>query len=221
MEPTKVVIVDDQMLCREGLRELMGHWNEFNVVGEAANGQEALEVCRKLKPDMVLMDVQMPIMDGVEATGVITNEMPDITVIMLTVAVDDQSLFGALQNGAQGYVLKDTSSKDLRFWLQRAVKGEPPLSGQIANRMIREINEQGSRGDIAVEAKYDFEAHFTPREIDILKLVARGYSNVEISSMLYLGAGTVKKHLSSIMQKLGLENRVQVATFVYRSGLID
>lgn len=220
MEPTRVVIVDDQMLCREGLRELMGHWDEFKVVGEAANGREALEVCRKLKPDMVLMDVQMPVMDGVEATREISHELPDIAIIMLTVAVDDQSLFGALQNGARGYVLKDTPSKELRAWLRRAAKGESPLSGLVATRMIREINEQGlgTGGD---EGKFDFEAHFTPREIDILKLVAQGYSNVEISSMLYLGAGTVKKHLSSIMQKLGLENRVQVATFAYRSGLMD
>lgn len=221
--PTKVIIVDDQSLCREGLRELMKHWPEFSVVGEAANGQEAIEACGRLKPDMVLMDVQMPVMDGVEATRKIAQIYPDISVIMLTVAVDDESLFGALRCGAQGYVLKDTPSKELRERLQGAVRGETPLSGIVATKVVEQMKYSTAQNetDAFVEKGVDYTDVFTLRETEVLKLVAAGLSNAEIGAQLYLGSGTVKKHLSCIMQKTGLENRVQVATFAYKAGFMD
>lgn len=222
-DPMKVLIVDDQVLVREGLRELMKYWEEFEVVGEASNGQEAIEQCRKLSPDMVLMDVQMPIMNGLEATKVISSEFPQIYVIMLTVALDDCSLFGALRSGAKGYVLKDTPSRELRERLQGVKRGEFPLSGLAASRLVQQMgtsflnDAEASRR----ESKTDYFTKFTPREIEILRLVAQGLSNAEIGAQLYLGAGTVKKHLSSIMQKLGLDNRVQVAIFAYSAGFLD
>lgn len=227
--PVKVLIVDDQSLVREGLRELMKHWREFEVVGQAANGEEAISACKALRPDMVLMDVQMPVMDGIEATKVITSEFPRISVVMLTVMLDDASIFGALKNGAKGYVLKDMPSKELRERLRSIERGEFPLSGLVAARVVNrlELDRGEAHGEailasgVKVKDTIDFEAIFTPREIDILLLVAEGYSNMEIGSKLYLGAGTVKKHLSSIMQKLELENRVQVATFAYRSGMME
>lgn len=222
--PIRVVIADDQMLVREGLRELMKHWDEFEIVGEAANGKEAVDICRDLQPDMVLMDVQMPIMDGVGATKVIASDCPNTSVIMLTVALDDDSLFGALRNGAKGYVLKDTSSKELRSHLKGVAKGEFPLSGLAATKLVNRIGPGGGaaeKGNAVEEEIAACVSMFTPREIEILKLAAEGLSNKEIGDSLYLSAGTVKKHMSSIMQKLGLENRVQVATFAYRAGIMD
>lgn len=219
----KVVIVDDQVLCREGLRALMGHWEEFEIIGEASNGEEAIEVCRRLKPDMVLMDIQMPVMSGVESLKAIRAENDEVDVIMLTVDLGDDSLFGALRNGAKGYVLKDTPSKELRNKLLGVARGEFPLSGLAAKKLVNqiELDANSSAEEEQQQPQVDYSSVFTPREIEILRLVAQGLSNSEIGAILYLGAGTVKKHLSAIMQKLDLENRVQVATFAYRSGIMD
>ena len=125
--PVRVLLVDDQVLYREGLRELIRRWPEFSVIGEASNGKEAVGFCRTHSLDLVLMDVQMPVMDGVEAAGVICKENPELSVVMLTVAADDEYLFGALYNGAQGYILKDMPSRQLRNRLQGVVRGEAAL----------------------------------------------------------------------------------------------
>ena len=221
-ESVCMLLVDDQVLYREGLRELIRRWPEFEVVGEASNGKEAVEFCRDHSVDLVLMDVQMPVMDGVEAAGIICRAHPGISVVMLTVAADDEHLFGALYNGAQGYILKDMPSRQLRNRLQGVMRGEAVLSGTVTARVLEEL----SAGHVDPQQKPSMEERrvleqLTTREIQILRLVAQGMSNDEIGAQLYLSAGTVKKQLSSLMQKLYLTNRVQVAVHAIRVGLID
>lgn len=220
--PARVLLVDDQVLYREGLRELVRRWPEFEVVGEASNGKEAVERCRQNPPDLVLMDVQMPVMDGVEAAGVICAAHPEIAVVMLTVAIDDEYLFGALCNGAQGYILKDMPSRQLRNRLQGVIRGEGALSGAVTARVLQELGAhrppQAPGGGKADEGS---AASLSDREVDILRLVAQGLSNEEVGAQLYLSAGTVKKQLSALMQKLYLSNRVQVAVYAIRAGFVD
>ena len=216
---TRVLIVDDQVLYREGLAELMRHWPEFEVVGEASNGAEAVEFCRRDMPDMVLMDVQMPVMNGIEATSVIAGAHPGANIIMLTVGVEDEVLFSALAAGAKGYVLKDMPSRQLRNRLQGAVRGEAALSGAVATKLVEKVSRQSFAGVDAHVGAQSTQG-LTEREIQILRLVAQGLSNEEIGAVLYLSAGMIKKHLRMIMQKYGFENRVQIAVFAVRSGLV-
>jgi DNA-binding NarL/FixJ family response regulator len=210
-----LIMVDDHTLFRDGLRGLIGHWEEFQVVGEAANGQEAVELCRQRRPDVVLMDVQMPVMGGVEATRRIHEELPDTCVVMLTMSVEERNLFEALKQGARGYVLKNISAQELRERLHEVVRGEVPLSGAIAAKILAEFNRQWS-GTSA--GPYE---PLVEREIQILKLVAEGLSNEEIGAKLYLSDQAVKKQLSTVMQKLHLNNRVQAAVYAVRKGLVD
>lgn len=218
--PARVLVVDDQMLYREGLAGLMGHWPEFEVVGDAANGEEAVGLCRALRPDLVLMDVQMPVMDGVEATGIIHEEMPDVLVVMLTVSVDEEVLFSAFSRGAAGYVLKDTPSSQLRSHLRAALRGEMVLSGLLTERLIKRFlapmpaHVPPQRPDLR-------EVDLTEREIELLRLVAQGLSNDEIAAQMYISFGTVKKSLQALMQKLQLSNRVMLAGYAIRAGLVD
>ncbi len=208
-----LLLADDHRLFRDGLRELIAHWGEFQVVGEAANGQEVMELCRQRPPDIVLMDVQMPVMNGVEATRRIRAEFPDVTVVMLTMSVEEKDLFEALRQGARGYVLKNISAQQLREQLQEVVRGEVPLSGAIAAKILAEFNRLQDG-----EAGGPFEL-LAEREIQILQLVAEGLSNEEIGARLYLSNQTVKKQLSNVMQKLHLNNRVQAAVYAVRKGL--
>jgi len=216
--PIHVLIADDQVLYREGLRELMGHWPEFKVIGEASNGLEAVEFCKKVSPDIILMDVRMPLMNGIEATKLITKVRPEVIVVMLTVEADDESLFGALCNGAKGFVLKDMPSSQLRERLRGAVRGEAALSGAAATKLIDKLARQTpSRTGGGGAQKRDF----SEREMQILQLVAQGLSNEEIGARLYLSSGTVKKQLRILMQKHNLDNRVQMAAYAIRLGLVD
>lgn len=210
-----LLLVDDHTLFRDGLRELISHWQEFQVVGEAANGQEAVKLCQERLPDVVLMDVQMPVMNGVEAAGRIHDEFPASSVVMLTMSVDEKDLFEALKQGAQGYILKNISAQQLRERLLEVVRGEVPLSGAIAAKILAEFNRKG-----AGEASGTFEP-LTERELQILQLVAEGLSNAEIGDKLFLSEQTVKKQLSIVMQKLHLNNRVQAAVYAVRKGLVD
>lgn len=213
--PATVVLADDHALFRDGLRELIGHWAEFRVVGEAANGNEAVELCRQWLPDIVLMDIQMPVMNGVEATRRIVAEFPATSVVILTMSEEEKDLFEALEQGAQGYVLKDISAQRLREQLQGVLRGEAPLSQTIAAKILTEFRRQrgGQTGELLTPMK--------EREIELLRLVAEGLSNEEIAARLYLSAQTVKKQLSNVMQKLHLNNRVQAAVYAVREGLAE
>jgi DNA-binding NarL/FixJ family response regulator len=214
-EKTRLLLVDDHTLFRDGLRGLIGHWEEFQVVGEAANGQEAVEMARQRHPDVVLMDVQMPVMGGVEATRQIRAEFSTTQVVMLTMSVEERNLFEALKQGARGYVLKNISAQELRERLHEVVRGEVPLSGAIAAKILAEFNRQWT-GDAG--GQYE---PLTEREIQILQLVAEGLSNEEIGARVFLSDQAVKKQLSNVMQKLHLNNRVQAAVYAVRKGLVD
>ncbi len=212
---TTLLLADDHTLFRDGLRALISHWDEFQVVGEAANGQEAVERCRELAPDIVIMDIHMPVLNGVQATGRIREECPGTAVVMLTMSVDEKDLFEALKQGARGYILKNTPARQLRGRLREVVQGEVPLSGAIAAKIREEFNRQRN-GDRESES-----LPLTEHEVQILRWVAEGLSNEEIGQQLFLSEQTVKKQLSTVLQKLHLRNRVQAAAYAVRQGLAD
>jgi len=223
-----VLIVDDHTLYREGLRALFSHWGDFRIVGEAENGAEAIECCRRLQPDIVLMDVQMPVMDGVEATRLIHAEFPQIAIVILTMTIEEASLFESIRLGARGYILKDTPARQLGDRLRGVLRGEAALSGPAAARVLDELNrlhepggECGDGADKPVWAPDGQQLKLGDDEAELLRLVARGLSNDEIAAQLFMSEGAVKKKLSTILHKLHLNNRVQAATFAVRIGLVD
>lgn len=217
-ELTTVLIADDHALFREGLHELIEHWDDFQVVGEVENGQQAVDFCRKNAPNIVLMDVRMPVMGGVEATRQIREASPTVRVVMLTQSVDEHNLFEAIKAGAQGYILKDVHARQLHNSLRGIVQGESVLSGPVAAKVLAEFNQlQGVTGEKGSKEE-PFET-LTVRETQILQLIVDGLSNAEIGAKLYLSDQTIKKQISEVMQKLHLNNRVQVAAYALRKGL--
>jgi len=217
---TRILLVDDQVLYREAMRGLIDRWPEFDVVAEASDGCEAVSLARELYPDLVLMDVRMPHMDGVEAARLIHDEAPEIAIVMLTVESEKRIVFDALGNGVRGYLLKDTPARKLRDRLHSIIAGEMALSESVTGPVVdefarlREAAEgAGARGDVPSAE------HLTDREKDILRLIAQGKSNEEIGAELYLSVGTVKKQLSNLMLRLCLENRVQAAVYAVKAGL--
>lgn len=219
-KPTTLVLADDHISYREGLKALISHWREFEVVGEASDGLEAVELCRELKPDLVLMDVQMPNMNGVEATGIIQIESPTTKIVMLTASIDDEVLFEAIRTGARGYILKDMPARQLKDRLKGVLHGEAALSGVATAKVLTELNKRQSN-TLSDDVPNQYLKHLTANEIQILKLVAHGYSNEAIGAELYLSEGAVKKKLSRLLQKLHLENRVQAAVFAVRADLLN
>lgn len=212
-----ILIVDDHVLFREGLRNIIGHWEEFEVVGEARNGQEAVDKTRELLPDIVLMDIAMPVMGGLEATRVIAREMPTCQVVMLTMSEDEENLFKAIKNGARGYVLKDTPSVGLHKKLIGVLRGEAALSGPMATKILNEFGKIKSEPDLPKAAGIE---PLTERERQVLELVVQGLSNPEIGERLFLSENTVKKYLHNILEKLHLNNRVEAAIYAVREGIV-
>lgn len=212
-----VLIVDDHILFREGLVNIIQHWDDFKVIGEASNGQEALEMARELLPDIVLMDIAMPVLNGIQATRKMTRELPSIQVVILTMSDEEQDLFEAIKSGARGYVLKDTPSQRLHDELRGALRGEAPLSGLMASKVLDEFN----RLKLQFKASAPYQEPLTNREQKIMELVAQGLSNPEIAEKIYLSENTVKKSLHNILQKLHLNNRVEAAVYAIREGLIE
>lgn len=208
MVPIRVLLVDDHVLFREGIKALLMLRSEINVIGEANNGSEAILMAKELQPDIILMDVRMPVMGGVEATRIIKTEIPFVQIIMLTVSDDDSDLFGAIKSGAQGYLLKNTSSDVLVRQLLGVMNGESPLSGLIATKILAEFNP-GSALKETIEAE-----SLTEREKEVLGLIGQGHTNKEIAAQLSIVESTVKKHVRNILDKLHLRNRVEVALYV-------
>jgi DNA-binding NarL/FixJ family response regulator len=213
-----ILIADDHNLFREGLAGIIRDWEDFRLVGEVENGQQAVDFCRKFVPDIILMDICMPVMGGIEATRQIVWEFPSISIVMLTMAIDKKSVCDAIRAGAQGYILKDIRVRDLKSSLDGVLRGEPVFSLDVAKIIISEFKQHRQTlpgrqsGEGGVEA-------LTERETQIMQLVVEGFSNVEIANQLYLSDQTIKKDLSDVMQKLQLNNRVQVAAFALRNGL--
>ena len=220
---TRVLLVDDQVLYREAMHGLIDRWSEFEVVGEAADGIEAVEAAYELEPDLILMDVRMPKMDGIAAAKEIHSALPDAVIVMLTVESDEEFVFDALQTGIRGYLLKDTPARKLRDRLHSVIQGEMSLSESVTAPVVAEFArlraETGADVRFGAQEEMPSPDHLSDREKDILRLVAQGKSNEEIAAELYLSLGTVKKQLSSLMLRLCLENRVQVAVYAVKVGL--
>ena len=212
-----ILIVDDHVLFREGMRNIVRNWDDYEVIGEAANGQEAVDLSRELLPDIILMDISMPVMDGIQATKVITGEMPTTRVVMLTMSEDEEDLFNAIKNGAHGYVLKDMPSKRLHSELCRMLEGETPLSGLMATKMLDEFGSSSKPN----QSSPDYQIPLTEREQQVLELLVEGLTNAEIAERIYLSENTIKKHIKNILEKFHLNNRVKAAVYAVREGLVD
>jgi two-component system NarL family response regulator len=210
-----VLIVDDHMLFREGLAALISRWKDFQVVGSVGSGLEGIELARRLKPDLVLMDVRMEGMSGVEATRQIYQYEPAIRVVVLTMSSLGEDLLQALRNGAYGFLGKNEPAEKLHGYLQGVMRGETALSSAAANMVLAELGVAGSRRNQPTS-----EPVLTRREVDVLRLVVRGLSNEEIAAELHLSEGTVKKYLGNVMAKFHLKNRVQVAVHAVRHGVV-
>jgi len=213
----RILLVDDHILFRKGVAALLTHREDMEVVGEASNGVEAIQAARDLLPSVILMDINMPKCNGLEATRRIKRELPHVKIVMLTVADDDRNLFEAIKIGAQGYLLKNLEPYQLYDLLESISRDEAPLSGAIAAKILREFTEpnQESLGEQEVIDS------LTPREIGILELVVDGLTNKEIASKLYISENTVKIHLRNILEKLHLQNRIQAAVYAVRKGLVE
>jgi len=215
-EVVHIIIVDDQALFREGLRTLLSVQPEFEVVGEAGNGAEALQIVAEFRPEVVLMDLRMPVMDGVTATQKIHQDFPDIKVIVLTTFDDDENVFEGLRAGAVGYLLKDVSSAKLFEAIRAAANGEYFLLPSITAKIVSELKRVSS---FHIESKEIIEPLST-RELEILRLVSSGLSNKQIAEKLVIAEGTVKNHLSNILAKLSAHDRLQAVLYAKQLGLV-
>jgi DNA-binding NarL/FixJ family response regulator len=204
----RVLLADDHALFREGLRSLL-RTRDIEVIGEASDGSEAVALARELAPDVILMDLTMPGMGGLEATRLISAELPDVRVVILTVSEADEDLFEAIRSGAHGYLVKSTSSEEFFALFEALERGEAPLSRGLAGKMVRYLAAGGNSET----------AGLTPREDEVLRLVSEGKTNADIAADLTISEATVKFHMSNILAKLHLENRAQVVAFAHRHGL--
>ena len=205
----RVLITDDHGVVRQGLRMFLSLDPELEVVGEAANGEEALKMARELSPDVILMDLVMPVMDGISATGAIRSELPDVEVIALTSVLEDASVTGAVKAGAIGYLMKDTEAEELGRAIKAAAEGRVYLAPEAAARLMREVRTPESPETL------------TERETEVLQLLARGKANKQIATSLHVTEKTVKAHVSSILAKLGVQSRTQAALYAVRAGLVS
>ncbi len=217
MEPIRVLLVDDHILFRKGIANLLAAQPDMDVVGEAGDGQEALEKARELMPDLILMDIVMQGMSGRQATGIIKDEMPYVKIVMLTVSERDSDLFDAIRSGADGYLLKDLEPEELYRLCRGVFRGEAPLSPLMAAKILREFS---SLADVRAGAGGP-TGRLTPREIEVLELIVKGQTNKEIADTLCVAESTVKNHLRNILAKLHLRNRAQAAAYAVREGLVE
>lgn len=201
----RVLLADDQLLFREGLRTLLSVQAGIEVIGEASDGEEAIQIANLHKPDVVLMDVQMPVLDGVAATRRLHQAQPAIRIIMLTTYDHDEYVFEGLRAGAVGYLLKDVSAQKLVEAIETAARGETFLQPSIAAKVVAELNRQSN----SPLAKQPLPEPLTAREIEIVRLMAHGKNNREIASQLVISEGTVKNHITNILGKLAVRDRTQ------------
>lgn len=218
MSRIRILLVDDQAMFREGLRTLLSTQTDFEVVGEAANGEEALRQAAALRPAVVLMDLRMPVLDGVAATQRLHAALPECRVIVLTTFDDDEYIFDGLRAGAVGYLLKDASSDKLFEAIRAAARGESFLQPSVAARVVAEFARMAAAG--AGGRSEALPEPLSEREIEVLRLVAQGASNKEIAATLFITEGTVKNHLTSILAKLGVRDRTQAALKARELGLL-
>jgi two-component system, NarL family, nitrate/nitrite response regulator NarL len=216
-QPIRILLVDDQPLFRGAIAALIDGQDDLEVVGEAENGLDGVEKAGALSPDLVVMDVEMPVMNGVEATRLIREQRPNVKVVMLTVSESDEHVFEAIRLGAHGYLLKDLRPEQLFEMIRSVMRNETPLSPAIAGRLLQEIRNGATTRIASVEPSD--EPTVTPRELQILQLVAEGMSNKEIGKRLWITEGTVKNHVHNALEKLHMKNRIQAAAYIVRQGL--
>ncbi|MNI24201.1 Transcriptional regulatory protein DegU [compost metagenome] len=210
IQPIRLMIVDDHVHARQAMREIIQIDTEFEIVCEANNGQEAIRLAELWMPDLILMDINMPKLDGLEATKLIKDRFPYVKIVVVTVSDDITHLFEALKKGAQGYLLKNLNPTSWHEYLRAVVIDEAPISREVAVRLLHEFS--------SVQAKIPEHSPLTGREKEILECVAQGNSNREISDTLAISEHTVKNHLKNILQKLHLDNRVQLMRYAYEKG---
>ena len=211
----RVLICDDQEIVCEGLAKILSADKDFSVVGMAHDGTEAIAMTTDLKPDLVLMDLKMPGMNGIHATRQIHQSFPHIPVLVLTTYDDDEWLFDAVRSGASGYLLKDTPRMDLMAAVKGTIEGKTFVDPSVAGKLMADIAQRSN------PEKSTLQDILTEREREILVLIARGYSNNDIAQRLYLSEGTIKNYTSAIFSKLNVTDRTQAAILAYRYGLID
>jgi DNA-binding NarL/FixJ family response regulator len=214
----RVLLVDDQALFREGVETLLSVHKDIQVVGQACNGQEAVEIAARARPDVVLMDVRMPVLDGVRATRLLKETLPQCRVIVLTTFDDDEYIFDALRTGASGYLLKDVASARLVEAIRATARGESILEPSVAAKVIAEFTRVSS---LVPSAQMEqLVEPLSERELEILALIAKGASNKEIANQLFIAEGTVKNHVTHILGKLDVRDRTQAALKARELGLL-
>jgi len=206
----RVLVVDDQRVVRDGLAMLVGLIDDVEVVGAAADGREAIALAHEHRPDVVLMDLRMPGLDGVEATRELRASLPDTQVLVLTTYADDDSLFPALQAGARGYLTKDVSAEEIEQAIRALASGRTHLDPMVQERLVAAVAEP---------AAPPLPDDLTPREVEVLKLIASGLSNAEIAASLVVSSATVKTHVNHILAKTGARDRAQAVRYAYQHGL--
>ena len=206
---TRVLLADDHAVVRQGLKMFLALDEQLEVVGEAQNGAEAVALVESLRPDVVLMDLVMPVMDGVTAIGQIKTRFPDTEVIAVTSVLEDAKVIGAMRAGAMGYLLKDTRAEEIVEAIHAAGRGEVRLHPEARKRLVREVPTP------------DATEHLTPRQTEILRLIAHGHANKIIARELGVEERTVKTHVSSLLSKLGLSSRTQAALYALKIGLVS
>ena len=222
----RVLIADDHEVVRDGFKRLLGYVEGLEVVGEASNGRKAVELCRRLEPDLVLMDVRMPEMDGLEATRQIKAEQPKISVLVVTTYENPEYLLEAIKAGAAGYVLKDAPNQQLLSAMRRALEGESPINQELATQLIQRLASEGPQASAPPFAAESGAAlapplleDFTPREVEVLGLLLRGKTNEEIAKSLSISRATAKVHVRHIIAKLGVSDRTQAVVRALELGL--
>lgn len=216
----RVMLVDDQALFREGLRTLLSIRPDLEVVGEAENGREAVDLAAQLRPDVILMDLRMPVLNGVAATRQLQKEQPHSKVIVLTTFDDDDYIFDGLRAGAVGYLLKDVSSDKLVEAIRAAARGESFLEPSIAAKVVAEFNRLSGGGRPSIPEEQPLVEPLSERELEILGVLAGGASNREIAQQLHITEGTVKNHVTNILGKLEVRDRTQAALKARELGLV-
>jgi DNA-binding NarL/FixJ family response regulator len=209
-----VLIADDQRVVREGLAMLVGLIDDLEVVGEAGNGAEAVEIAERERPDVVLMDLRMPELDGVEATRRVRAARAETQVLVLTTYADDESLFPALRAGALGYLTKDASAEEIERAIRAVASGRTHLDPAVQQRLVAAVVEDPTRLEPAA-----LPDDLTPREAEVLKLIAAGLSNAEIATALVVSNATVKTHVNHVFAKTGARDRAQAVRYAYRRGI--
>jgi DNA-binding NarL/FixJ family response regulator len=220
-EPVRVVLADDQRLVRESLGTLLGLLDGVELVASAADGEEALALAERHRPQVVLMDLRMPRLDGIEATQQLRERDPDVRVIALTTYADDESVLGALRAGARGYLTKDASSEDIRTAILTVAAGDAALDPAVQHHVVAALarDDRETGGDRSKIAAAELPDGLTPREAEVLALIAEGLTNAEIAERLLVSQTTVKSHINHLFAKAGLRDRAQAVNYAYRTGL--